>query len=69
MESFQSFEFFQNYTPLMGVPPKKYVEDIRMVQGEVHAKFGSDPSSSLGGDWQQTDRQTDTPFCYIDLYI
>ncbi len=49
----------------MGVPPKKYVEDIPRVQGEVHAKFGPDPSSSLGGEWQQTDRQTDTPFCFI----
>ncbi len=53
----------------MGVPPKKYVEDIPMVKGEVHAKFGPDLSSSLGGEWRQTnkqtDRQTDTPFCYI----
>ncbi len=55
--------------PLVGVPPKKYVEDIPMVQGEVHAKFSPDPSSSLGGEWRQTnkqtDRQTDTPFCFI----
>ncbi len=40
-----------------------------MVQWEVHAKFGPDPSSSLGGEWRQTnkqtDRQTDTPFCFI----
>ncbi len=40
-----------------------------MVQGEVHANFGPDPSSSLGGEWRQTnkqtDRQTDTPFCFI----
>ena len=57
--------------PLVGVPPKKYVEDIPMVQGEVHAKFSPDPSSSLGGEWRQTnkqtDRQTDTPFCYISI--
>ena len=30
-----------------------------MVQGEVHAKFGPDPSSSLGEEWRQTKRQTD----------
>ncbi len=40
-----------------------------MVEGEVHAKLGPDPSSSLGGEWRQTnkqtDRQTDTPFCFI----
>ena len=36
-----------------------------MVQGEVHAKFGPDPFSSLGGEWRQTNKQTDTPFCYI----
>ncbi len=29
-----------------------------MVQG-VHAKFGLDPSSSLGGEWRQTNKQTD----------
>ncbi len=56
--------------PLVGVPPKKYVEDIPMVQGEVHAKFGSDPSSSLGGEWRQTNKQTnkqtDTFLLYID---
>ncbi len=43
----------------MGVPQKKYVEDIPKVQGGVHANFGEDPSSSLGEEWQQTDRQTD----------
>ncbi len=40
-----------------------------MVQGEVHAKFGSDPSSSLGGEWQQTDRQTDRQTHLSVLYI
>ena len=34
-----------------GVP--KYV-DIPTVQGKVHAKFGKDLSSSLGGEWRPT---------------
>ncbi len=67
-ESFQTFEFFQNYTPLVGVPPKKYVEDIHRVQGAIHAKVGPDPSSSLGGEWQQTDRQTDRPTFLFYIY-
>ncbi len=44
-----------------------------MVLGEVHANFGPDPSSSMGGEWRQTnkqtDRQTDAPFCFIYVYI
>ena len=59
--------------PLVGVPPQKNVEDIPMVQGEVHAKFCPDSSSSLGGKWRQTNkqmnRQTDTPFCFIYNFI
>ncbi len=50
-----------------------------MVQGEVHAKFGPDPFSSLGGEWRQKNRQTDrqtykqidgqtdTFFCFISI--
>ncbi len=42
-----------------------------MVQGEVHAKFGPDPSSSLGGEWRQTNKQTDRQtdrHCCIYIY-
>ncbi len=52
------FSIIHNYTPLVGVSPKKYVEDISMFQGKVHANFGLDPSSNLGGEWRQTNRQT-----------
>ncbi len=51
--------------PLVGVPPQKYVEDIPGVHGEVHAKFGLDPSSSLGGERRQTNRQTHLSVLYI----
>ncbi len=57
--------FYKIVPPLVGVPPKKYVEDIPRVQGEVHAKLGPDPSSSVGGEWRQTNKQTNTPFCFI----
>ena len=60
----------------MVVPPKKYVEDIPRVQGEVHANFGPDPSSSLGGELEtnkqtdrQTDRQTDLSVLYLCIDI
>ncbi len=46
-ESFQNFEFSQNYTPQVGSPKKKF-EDIPIIQGEVNANFAKDPSSSLG---------------------
>ncbi len=41
-----------------------------MVKGKVHAKFSANPSSSLGGEWRETNRQTDTQtnrhtFCFI----
>ncbi len=70
-ERFHFLSFSKIIPPLVGVPPKKYVEDIPEVQWEVHAKFGLDPSSSLGGEWRQTNKQTDTPFCflYIDFYF
>ncbi len=59
-EKFPKFEFFQN--TLVGVPPKKYMEDIHRVQGEVHVNFDPDLSSSLEGEWRQTNKQTDTSF-------
>ncbi len=43
------------------------MEDIPRLQGEVHENFGPDPSSSLGEELEQTDRQTDAPACFIFL--
>ncbi len=54
---------------MVWVPPKKYLEDIPRVQGEVHAKFGPDLSSSLGGEWRQTNKQTDRQTHLSVLYI
>ncbi len=39
-----------------------------MVQGEVHAKFGLDPSSSLGGVWRQTNKQTNRHIFLFYMY-
>ncbi len=72
--SLDFFEFFQNYTPPWGggFNPKKYFEVAHRVQGEVHAKFGWNPASSLGAKSEQTNKQTDrqtdrqASFIYID---
>ncbi len=62
---FGFFEFFQNYTPLGGSTEKKYFEVTHRVQGEVHAKFGWNPSSSLGSKSEQTNKQTDRQASFI----
>ncbi len=60
------FLFFQNYTlPGGGATQKKYFEVTHRVQGEVHAKFGWNPSSSLGFKSEQTSKQPDRPLLYI----
>ncbi len=62
------FEFFQNYTPLGGSTQKKYFEVTHRVQGEVHAKFGWNPSSSFGSKSEQTNRQTDRQTGLVHIY-
>ena len=50
----------------MRSPPKKFFDRICRVQGEVHAKFGWDPSSSLAAKpW--TDTQTNRQTSFIDI--
>ncbi len=64
------FELYQNYLPL-GVNFEKVFQGCNRVQGEVHAKFGRDHSSSLASKSKQTDRQTNrhTSFIYIDVFL
>ena len=56
--------------PLVESTPKKYFEVTHRYQWVAHAKFGLNPSSSLGSKSaqtnKQTDRQTDLSFMYID---
>ncbi len=52
--------FSKNLPPLGCHPQKKFLDNIRKVQGEVNANFGEDLFSSLAAKpW--TDRQTDRP--------
>ncbi len=48
-----------------GITPKKFLESIHRVQGEVHAKFGGDPSRELAAKPnakpKQTNKQTEWP--------
>ncbi len=65
---FGFLELFQNYTSPGGgqaANPKKYFEVTHRVQGEVHAKFGWNPFSSLGSKSKQTNKQTDRYLLYI----
>ncbi len=55
---FGFLSFSKIIPPLGGSTQKKYFEVTHRVQGEVHAKFGWNPSSSLGAKSKQTDRQT-----------
>ncbi len=52
-----------------GSPPKKFLDNIPKVHGEVHAKFGWNPSSSLAAK-PCTDRQTNkqTGLFYVYRY-
>ncbi len=59
------FLSFTKIYPRWGVNPKKYFEVTNRVQGEVHAKFGWNPSSSLGSKSEQTNKQTNRPVLYI----
>ncbi len=63
------FKFLQNYTPPEGPTQKKYFEVTHRDLRVAHAKFGRDPSSSLGSKSEQTNKQTERhlSFIYIDL--
>ncbi len=66
----ESFDFFPKIIPSLGGPTqKKYFEVTHRVQGEVHAKFGWNPSSSLGFKSEQTSKQPDTPLSYVYIRI
>ena len=58
-EILQTLSFSKIVPPFVGVPFKKYVEDIPGVHGEVHANLCPDPFCSLGGEWEQTHKLTD----------
>ena len=61
---------WQNYSPPGGgQPKKKYFEVTHRVQGEVHAKFGWNPSSSLSSKSEQTNKQTDRQTGLVYIYI
>ncbi len=67
------FGFF-NFTKIIspwGVNFEKVFQGCNRVQGEVHAKFGRDHSSSLASKSKQTDRQTNrhTSYIYIDVFL
>ncbi len=49
---------------LGGHAQKGFFEVIHRVQGVVHAKFGGDPSSSLGSKSKQINKQTPHFYMY-----
>ncbi len=62
------FSFSKIIPPLGGSTQKKYFEVTHRYQWVAHAKFGWNPSSSLGSKSEQTNKQTDrqASFIYID---
>ncbi len=62
------FEFFQIYTPPGGINPKKNFEVTHRYQGVIHAKFGWNPSSSLGSKSEQIDKQTNRQGSFIYIH-
>ncbi len=61
------FEFFQKIPPLRGVNLKKYFKVTHRDQGEDHAKFGWNSSSSLGSKSEQTDKETDRQASLLNI--